>query len=168
MNSWCWGQNITTPIRSHIRMDQYHQEGCRINITSLHSYQWNLHKPLSWIKDSLWHNLLTTVHTCRLGLSLWRDYEDDSSCIVDTLWSREMMEGKKLIYKGILFDFYFDVCILLYNTATHHTIGNILKPCFYQLIANNCIYSVTDYYSLLCTIADKQLCSSTCHSTPVC
>ena len=78
------------------------------------------------------------------------------------------MEGKKLIYKGILFDFYFDVCILLYNTATHHTIGNILKPCFYQLIANNRIYSVTDYYSLLCTIADKQLCSSTCHSTPVC
>ena len=73
MNSWCWGQNITTPIRSHIRMDQYHQEGCRINITSLHSYQWNLHKPLSWIKDSLWHNLLTTVHTCRLGLSLWRE-----------------------------------------------------------------------------------------------
>ena len=77
MNSWCCGQKIITLIRSHVRVDQYHQEGCSKNITSLQSLTSGNYTSLSELNQRLsmtWPSK-NSIHMYFSPFTPNRDYE---------------------------------------------------------------------------------------------
>lgn len=124
MNSWCCGQKIITLIRSHVRVDQYHQEGCSKNITSLQSLTSGNYTSLSELNQRLsmtWPSK-NSIHMYFSPFTPNRDYEVLLIHYEVKRWWKERSLSTRVYCLGFFFS--FDVCILPFNMVTYWTTGN--------------------------------------------
>ena len=145
-------------------MDQYHQEGCSKNITSLQSLTSGNYTSLSELNQRLsmtWPSK-NSIHMYFSPFTPNRDYEVLLIHYEVKRWWKERSLSTRVYCLGFFFRLMFAFCLSIWSH-----IGPLAmeygkrdwNPCLDRLTADNCIYSVTKYPCslLLCLIADKQV-----------